>query len=97
MAVMNMKKCQILLSMCVLITNSMAEVSSKKPYRDLATYLQKSIIEHSVPDIESALQSLAKSQSTLKSFDGMSHELYQRSHGNSMKGSSGRVERTAGK
>lgn len=92
---MNLKTCHILI--CVLITNATAEVSPKKPYRDLATYLQKSVIEHSVPDIESALQSLAKSQSTLKSFDGMSHELYQRSHGNSMKGSSGRVERTAGK
>ena len=94
---MNLKTWHVLLSICVLITNATAEVSSKKPYRDLATYLQKSVIEHSVPDIESALQSLAKSQSTLKSFDGMSHELYQRSHGNSMKGSSGRVERTAGK
>jgi hypothetical protein len=43
------------------------------------------------------LEYLSKSQSTLKSIDGASHEFYQLSHKNTIEGSAGRVERSAGR
>eukprot|EP00979_Chaetoceros_neogracilis_P018136 scaffold10552_cov276-Chaetoceros_neogracile.AAC.40 len=71
--------------------------SAPSPYKELANYLSKSITDHPISSIQSTLSVLAKSQSTLKSIDGASHEFYQRSHNNSVKGSSGRIERSAGR
>ena len=77
---------------------------SKNPYNSLANYLSKTISidkdeteTFPIPKIQSTLSALSKSQSALKSIDGASHEFYQRSHSNTVKGSSGRVERSAGR
>jgi len=77
--------------------NAKKSSSSLSPYKTLAKYLSKSIPQHSVPSIQSALEYLSKSQSTLKSIDGASHEFYQLSHKNTIEGSAGRVERSAGR
>ncbi len=84
-----------------LISSTLAKSkSNSSPYNILAQYLSKTIIteeDYSIPQIQSALSALSKSQSTLKSIDGASHEFYQRSHSNTLNGSSGRVERSAGR
>lgn len=71
--------------------------SAPSPYKSLADHLSTSIADHPSPSIQSTLSLLSKSQSAFKSIDGASHEFYQRSHNNSVKGSSGRIERSAGR
>jgi hypothetical protein len=79
-------------------TSSSSSSSLSWPYKTLAKYLSKSLTDHSVSSIQSALEYLSKSQSTLKSIDGASHEFYQLSHKNTIEGgSAGRVERSAGR
>jgi hypothetical protein len=78
--------------------------SSFSPYQNLANYL-RGTIENETDEITSSsssligpLKSLSKSQSTLKSIDGASHEFYQRSHSKNINDAiTGRAERTAGR
>ena len=107
-----MTKHRSLITTLLLITTNLAipepTFAKKKtipnPYKNLAQYLSKTIKsdgnnEHDFPTskIQSTLSALSKAQSTLKSIDGASHEFYQRSHSNTIEGSSGRVERSAGR
>ena len=81
--------------------------SPSTPYSSLSKYLYQTFQPKNpqkaseIPTIESitdALQALSNAQSTFKSIDGASHEFYQRSHNvNTIKGSTGRVERSAGR
>lgn len=80
---------------------------ASSPYSSLSKYLHQSFksIDSQKPSetptieaIRDALQALSNAQSTFKSIDGASHEFYQRSHNvNTIKGSTGRVERSAGR
>jgi len=92
---------QLLILITVFLTLS-NPINAKKsaapsPYKTLANHLSKSIADQPSSSIQSTLSVLSKSQSALKSIDGASHEFYQRSHSNSVKGSSGRIERSAGR
>ena len=81
-------------------TLAKSNAASQNVYKNLAQYLSKTITTdetYPIPKIQSTLSTLSKSQSTLKSIDGASHEFYQRSHSKTLKGSSGRVDRSAGR
>lgn len=94
------ERCFILITaiFALSVTSIIAKKSSEpSSYKELANYLSKSITDHPISSIQSTLSVLAKSQSTLKSIDGASHEFYQRSHNNFVKGNSGRIERGAGR
>ena len=89
-------------SSIILITTSLhsyttASKPPASPYLELASYLSKSLPNHTPEKIQSTLATLSKAQSTFKTIDGASHEFYQRSHSNTIKGSSGRVDRSAGR
>lgn len=99
---------KILLVLLFLSTDIQAKTkSASSPYSSLSKYLHQSFKSinsqktSEIPTIESirdALQGLSNAQSTFKSIDGASHEFYQRSHNvNTIKGSTGRVERSAGR
>ncbi len=106
----------IYISICTISVSASTSTSSSSssPYSTIAHYLHQTIPPSASsqtghpPRTESSLiqnlQTLSKSQSTFKTIDGTSHELYQRqkipksnSYSSNVENTLGRAERTAGR
>jgi len=70
---------------------------SQEAFRRLASQLRSRFPEQDLTSISKAFSRLSTAQKTFKGIDGLSHEAYQRTHSNSVEGSTGRAARSAGR